>query len=293
MNKIFNKENLLVMGFIFVASFAGLLLYQHYNLQNYSLNLEKELSLTKVFFEAMSRELQNTILERDDLAQKLAEEKSRMDELAAQVAYITRAVGLIEKIQKTDEELLQKYSRVYFLNENYVPENLKQIDKTYLWNEDKDQQVLAQVMPFLKGLMQEALSNGIDIKIISAYRSFREQAGLKYSYTVTYGSGANKFAADQGYSEHQLGTTIDFTDSKTGAKLAGFDKTEAYAWLETNAYKYGFVLSYPQGNIYYYFEPWHWRFVGRALAQRLHDEGKYFYDLDQREINTYLVSLFD
>lgn len=286
MNKIFSKADLLLLGFIFVVSFTGFLSYQYYNLQKYSLNLEKELT-------EMSRELENTILERDDLAQKLAEEKSRMDELAAYVAYITRAVGLIEKIQATDEELLQKYSRVYFLNENYAPESLTQIDKAYLWNPQGDQQVLAQVMPFLEGLMQDAISNGIDIKIISAYRSFREQAGLKYSYTVNYGSGANKFAADQGYSEHQLGTTVDFTNSELGTILVGFDKTEAYAWLQDNAYKYGFVLSYPKDNIYYYFEPWHWRFVGRELAKKLKEEGKYFYDLDQRDINAYIVSLFD
>lgn len=293
MNKIFNKADLLLPGFIFVAVFAGFLSYQYYNLQQYSLNLEKELTKTRGNLEETSRELQNTILDRDDLAQKLAEEKSRMDGFAAQVAEITSAVGLIEKIQKTDEELLQKYSRVYFLNENYAPESLTEIDKSYLWNQDKDQQLLTQAMPFLESLMQDAISNGIDIKIISAYRSFREQAGLKYSYTVTYGLGANKFAADQGYSEHQLGTTLDFTDSKIGATLAGFDKTEAYAWLQSNAYKYGFAPSYPKDNIYYHFEPWHWRFVGRELAKRLYDEGKYFYDLDQRDINTYIVSLFD
>ena len=40
-------------------------------------------------------------------------------------------------------------------------------------------------------------------------------------------------------------------------------------------------------------EPWHWRFVGVALATRLHNENKSFYDLTQREIDAYLVSIFD
>ena len=108
-----------------------------------------------------------------------------------------------------------------------------------------------------------------------------------------YGSGANSFSADQGYSEHQLGTTIDFTTEEIGASSSVFGKTTAYQWLLENAYKYGFILSYPEANKYYQFEPWHWRFVGRGLAEKLHQEGKNFYDLDQREIDEYLISFFD
>ena len=50
-------------------------------------------------------------------------------------------------------------------------------------------------------------------------------------------------------------------------------------------YKYGFAISYPAGNAYYKFEPWHWRYVGVELAAKLHNEAKNFYDLDQRDIN--------
>ena len=110
---------------------------------------------------------------------------------------------------------------------------------------------------------------------------------------MSYGSGANKFSADQGYSEHQLGTTIDFTTLKTRNNFSAFKSTDAYIWLTDNAYKYGFVLSYPETNGYYVFEPWHWRFVGVKLAKRLYDDKIYFYDLSQREIDEYLVSIFD
>jgi D-alanyl-D-alanine carboxypeptidase len=111
---------------------------------------------------------------------------------------------------------------------------------------------------------------------------------------VTYGAGtANQFSADQGYSEHQLGTTVDFTTSSVGATFSGFEDTESYRWLRDEAHRYGFVLSYPPNNSYYQFEPWHWRFVGVDLAQDLHQDDTYFYDLDQREINEYLITLFD
>jgi LAS superfamily LD-carboxypeptidase LdcB len=60
-----------------------------------------------------------------------------------------------------------------------------------------------------------------------------------------------------------------------------------------NAYRFGFVLSYPKGNAYYIYEPWHFRFVGVKLATYLHDRGLHFYDIDQKEIDQYLVSIFD
>jgi D-alanyl-D-alanine carboxypeptidase len=110
---------------------------------------------------------------------------------------------------------------------------------------------------------------------------------------VVYGSGANAFSADQGYSEHQLGTAADVTTNTLAGGLDGFDATPAYKWLTANAYKYGFILSYPQGNGYYEYEPWHWRFVGKKLARYLHTTNERFYDLDQRTIDSYLINIFD
>ena len=72
-----------------------------------------------------------------------------------------------------------------------------------------------------------------------------------------------------------------------------FEKTPAFTWLKENAHDYGFILSYPKGNLYYQYEPWHWRFVGEDLAEDLFEDGKEFYELDQREIDEYLVDIFD
>ena len=84
-----------------------------------------------------------------------------------------------------------------------------------------------------------------------------------------------------------------FISTGQGGNLNGFDKTTAYTWLQGNAYRYGFIVSYPKANGYYIYEPWHWRFVGIRLATYLHNNNKNFYDLDQREIDTYLVNTFD
>lgn len=210
------------------------------------------------------------------------------------VGKITGAVSVLERLSKTDPELLQKYSKIFFLNEYYAPERLSEIDSTYLYSEKKAEVFHSLVWPHLKGLLETAKAGGITLFVKSAYRSFDEQKSVKSSYSIIYGKGnANQFSADQGYSEHQLGTTVDLITTGLNGNLAGFEKTQAYIWMQNNAYKYGFILSYPENNTYYIFEPWHWRYVGVDLATRLKNEGKNFYDIDQREIDKYLPDIFN
>jgi D-alanyl-D-alanine carboxypeptidase len=220
-------------------------------------------------------------------------EKQKNDGFEDQISQISGTVGVLDKLSKTDKELLQKYSKVYFLNEHYIPEKIVPIDKKYLYTETVSKSIHAKVEPYMSDMIDAALDDGVKLWVVSAYRSFGEQAGLKGAYIKSYGTGANTFSADQGYSEHQLGTTIDFTTEGINGGLDGFDTTKAYIWMQKNAYRYGFTLSYPKGNTYYTFEPWHWRFVGIKLATDLHKSGDFFYDWDQRKIDTYLISIFD
>lgn len=255
--------------------------------------LESELTVAQIALSSTQRRvyaLQNNL---DSTSQNLAIEKENNTNFQNQIETITGTVGVLEKLSKTDTELLKKYSKIYFLNENYVPEKLTYIVPVYLLEKTRQMQIHGDVWPYLQNMMENASSSGNVLLIASAYRSFSEQAQLKSQYKVTYGTGANKFSADQGYSEHQLGTTVDLTTPKNGAVLAGFDKTSSYKWLVDNAYKYGFVMSYPKENTYYIFEPWHFRFVGIALATKIHETNTYFYALDQRDINQFLVNIFD
>ncbi len=238
--------------------------------------------------------LQDAVDENDSLERSLRREKNRNDEFEEQIEKIGSAVGTLDKLAKTDKQLLQKYSKVYFLNEHYMPPRLREIDKDFVYRSGGDPEFIhAQVEPFLTKMLTDARDDGVKLWVVSAFRSFDTQRTLKGAYTVTYGSGANTFSADQGYSEHQLGTTLDFTTEGLGGGLTNFQTTAAYEWLLKNAHKYGFVMSYPPNNAYYIFEPWHWRFVGTELARNLHNAKKFFYDLDQREIDEYLISLFD
>lgn len=241
----------------------------------------------------LQTQLEEVTQDRLVLSELSAYQQSIIDSFQEQISSLGDTVGVLNKLSQTDKDLLKKYSKVYFLSENYRPTQLSAIDQKYLYEKD-DAFVHTQALPFLGRLLEVARSESRELLIASAFRSFETQASLKSEYKIVYGAGtANQFSADQGYSEHQLGTAVDFTTPSVGGVFSQFQLDPAYKWLENNAYKYGFILSYPEKNSYYKFEPWHWRFVGVALAEFLHKENKYFYDLDQREIDTYLIKLFD
>jgi D-alanyl-D-alanine carboxypeptidase len=243
---------------------------------------------------SLEADLGNLKNDLEDLVEDYEDELDRNKEFEGQIMDLAGSLDEFEKLQDIDEELLIKYSKVSFLNENYVPSRIKQIDDEYVLEGKDDQYFHGDAMRFLERMFDSAKRDDIDLKIISAYRSFDEQNQLKGQFTEIFGEGANAFSADQGFSEHQLGTTIDLTVESVGATSETFGETEAFEWLLDNAHNYGFILSYPKDNSFYIYEPWHWRFVGRDLARDLNrNDERTFYTLDQREINKYLLEIFD
>jgi len=237
--------------------------------------------------------LDETTDSRNALLEQLEEERAKTGAFEKTLSGLKETVGTLEKLQFTDPELLAKYSKVFFLSEHYEPTDLGVIPEEYTIAGDRTYTFHARALPYLLRMIRAAEDDGVDLRIASAYRSFGTQTALKSAYTVSYGSGANRFSADQGYSEHQLGTTVDISTKELGAGFTNIQGTPAYTWLIHNAHTYGFVLSYPESNSYYVFEPWHWRFVGTELAKKLHADGQYLYELDQRTLDQYLVSIFD
>lgn len=252
-----------------------------------------ELQVAETTISELQAELTDIKYELDDLADEYRNERNRNEEFEDQIRELAGTLGTLDKLAKTDKELLAKYSKVYFLNENYTPERLSQIDDQYILAGKNDLYFHHNAIKHLHNMFAAAKKDGVDLKIVSAYRSFDEQSDLKGQFTQVYGSGANTFSADQGYSEHQLGTTVDITTPAVGGTSQTFAQTEAYEWLLKNAYRYGFILSYPENNSFYVFEPWHWRFVGTELARHLHRSDETFYTMEQRDIDAYLVNIFD
>lgn len=109
----------------------------------------------------------------------------------------------------------------------------------------------------------------------SGYRSYATQS-YTYNLQVTrYGKKvAENLAAHPGYSEHQTGLAADVSTTALGCKITNFGKSAASAWIAQNAWRYGFIVRYPNGQTAttgYQYEPWHLRFVGIELATKMRD----------------------
>ena len=131
----------------------------------------------------------------------------------------------------------------------------------------------------LRALRLAAAKASAPLAITSAYRSYSNQVST-FAYWVSQGGYAAALlsSARAGHSEHQLGTAFDFR-SAGGTdpwNLSDWATTAAGAWMKTNAWKYGFVNSYPAGMTSvtcYQYEPWHYRYVGRTEAAAIHASG--------------------
>jgi D-alanyl-D-alanine carboxypeptidase len=87
----------------------------------------------------------------------------------------------------------------------------------------------------------------------SGYRDFQEQRQL-------YEKMGSDYALPAGYSEHNLGLSLDI-----GSTQKKMEKAPEGKWIEENVWKHGFVLRYPKNksNITgIQYEPWHIRYVG-------------------------------
>jgi D-alanyl-D-alanine carboxypeptidase len=125
---------------------------------------------------------------------------------------------------------------------------------------------------------------GLAPEIISGYRSYSAQALAWRKWLESEPDRAAIISVSPGHSEHQLGTAIDFGSPELTAIVGGDDvefhtyfyKTREGEWLEKHAHEYGFTLSYPLEAFEitgFYYEPWHYRYIGVDLAGELKTKG--------------------
>lgn len=126
----------------------------------------------------------------------------------------------------------------------------------------------------LRYLRDQARASGVAIIPISGFRSIEYQESLFRRAVAKYGSedAAVRWVARPGHSEHHTGLAIDLGDEGNPAcdVEPPFEETRAAHWLQANAARFGFELSYPRNNprgVNY--EPWHWRFVGTPEAKQI------------------------
>ncbi|MFZ9850182.1 MAG: M15 family metallopeptidase [Vulcanococcus sp.] len=126
----------------------------------------------------------------------------------------------------------------------------------------------------LQAMQAAASADGIDLRVLSAFRSIALQKRIFFDVKSERNQSAlerSRVSAPPGFSEHSTGYAVDLGDGRSPATnlSATFEHTAAFAWLQANANRFHFALSFPQGNRQgVSYEPWHWRFEGSAEALR-------------------------
>jgi D-alanyl-D-alanine carboxypeptidase len=117
-------------------------------------------------------------------------------------------------------------------------------------------------------MVAAARSAGVILTPISGFRSAKEQVQLFFGVSAQRNQTPAQRAAlsaPPGRSEHHTGYAVDIGDGTVPATNLNenFENTKAFQWLQTNAARFGFEMSFPKDNPQgVSYEPWHWRFVG-------------------------------
>ncbi len=161
------------------------------------------------------------------------------------------------------------------LRRSYQPRDLVSVSRAGLSGNGKVRKI---IIDDLRALAAAARRAGKPLAVRSAQRTYSYQAALFASYVRRYGyTHAARFSARPGHSEHQMGTTLDFTTAPSVPLKTAFGESPSGKWLARNGWRYGFIMSYPEGKqkvSCYSYEPWHWRYFGRDLARRIHESGQ-------------------
>jgi len=135
-------------------------------------------------------------------------------------------------------------------------------------------------------MLDDAAAEGLQLLIISAFRSYEEQKSLfelsmqdwydqEYSLLDAFHQTSTTLKLP-GNSEHQSGLALDIVATHHTSLDDELVNTPEIQWLKTNAWRYGFILRYPEDSIHItgiIYEPWHWRYVGVDVAQEIHERG--------------------
>jgi len=129
----------------------------------------------------------------------------------------------------------------------------------------REQQLLAPAARAWGAMMAAAAAAGVELQLVSAYRSVAYQEGI-LRRKLERGQSIDdilRVSAAPGFSEHHSGRAVDVTTPGFPVLEEVFEESAAFAWLSEHAEKFGFRMSFPRGNPHgVAYEPWHWAWWG-------------------------------
>lgn len=171
----------------------------------------------------------------------------------------------------SNPEAITVLANKYYSLGDYAPDDLVRISDK---NSTRENYLRKEACEHFEQLCNDARSEGYEIRGMSAYRSYDRQSAIYDSYVNSDGKeNADTYSARPGHSEHQTGLAVDVMGGDTPYNQ--FATTKESDWVNENAYKYGYIVRYPEGKEHitgYKAEAWHLRYVGVDVAQIIHDE---------------------
>ncbi|MBL4936584.1 M15 family metallopeptidase [Clostridium sp. YIM B02515] len=172
--------------------------------------------------------------------------------------------------------LLLLVNRNHQLEKDYAPRNLVKAEVSFLSSSSNEEMLMQKnAADALKEMFDAADKQGLRLFGVSAYRSFASQQSLYNEKLKSRGkSYVDSYVAFPGESEHQTGLAIDIrgTVSAYNANIKDFGQTKEGTWIRNNAQNFGFIIRYPKGKEIitgYRYEPWHIRYVGQDVAEKI------------------------
>jgi len=143
--------------------------------------------------------------------------------------------------------------------------------------------VREETLNALEKMFKAAEEEKVFLAVSSGFRKREIQEVLFNFWKKVEGDKALDTTALPGFSEHQLGTAVDLTGLSINFRGVANEFAASYEgqWLERNAYRYGFVMSYPKSKeeiTGYGYEPWHFRYVGDKIAKEIFERGITLYE---------------
>lgn len=176
------------------------------------------------------------------------------------------------------DNLLTLVDKQHYLAADFVPADIVALKANdfYLLNRN-DLSLRVPVEKSLREMGSAAKADGINLVVSSTYRSYDYQKNLYERNVRQLGKEvADRESAPPGASQHQLGVAVDF-----GSITDDFAQTKQGRWLASNAGKYGWSLSFPDGYedvTGYRWECWHYRYIGVTAVEF---QKKWFSDVQQ------------
>jgi D-alanyl-D-alanine carboxypeptidase len=180
-------------------------------------------------------------------------------------------------IVNNPDSLLVLVNKDRRLPDFYTPSDLVIPNVRFSYSRDKEKMKMRrEAAEALEELFQAGDREGVYLFAVSAFRSYERQKALHTMYQKQEGKAVTAVSsAIPGTSEHQTGLAVDVSAQSSQFQLVtSFGQTKEGKWLKEHAYKYGFIIRYPEEKTAitgYMYEPWHIRYVGNPHARYLYE----------------------